>query len=55
MKHPHKPSGQSAVEYLIVLFLLSMALISGPDSALEQFFRAMAERWMAFGHAMSRP
>lgn len=55
MKHPCRLSGQSAVEYLIVLFLLSMALVSGPDSALEQFFRATTDRWMAFGHAMSRP
>lgn len=55
MKSPPKPLGQSAVEYLVVISLVSLALVSGPDSPLEQLFRAMAERWMAFGHAMSRP
>ena len=47
--------GQSAVEVLVVLSLLSLALVTGPESPLEQVFRAFAERFMSFSHAMSRP
>ena len=48
-------AGQSAAEYLIVLALLSLALTVGPDSPLEQVFRAFAERYEQFTYAMSRP
>jgi hypothetical protein len=47
--------GQSAVEVLVVLTLLSLALVAGPESPLEQVFRAFADRFMSFSHAMSRP
>jgi hypothetical protein len=48
-------SGQSAIEYLIVLSVLALALTVGPDSPLEQLFRAFAQRYQDFSHAMSRP
>lgn len=46
---------QSSVEYLIVLSLLALALTIGPDSALEQLFRAFADHYQKFTYAMSRP
>jgi hypothetical protein len=46
---------QSSVEYLIVLSLLALALSIGPDSALEQLFRAFADHYQKFTYAMSRP
>jgi hypothetical protein len=48
-------NGQSAVEYLVVVGLLSMALTIGPNSPLEQLFRAFAERYQSFTYSMSRP
>lgn len=55
-KRPSKTvSGQSAVEYLLVLSVLALALTIGPDSPLEQLFRAFAQRYQGFSHAMSRP
>jgi hypothetical protein len=46
---------QSSVEYLIVVSLLALALAIGPDSALEQLFRAFADHYQKFTYAMSRP
>lgn len=46
---------QSSVEYLIVLSLLALALTIGPDSALEQLFRAFDDHYQKFTYAMSRP
>lgn len=48
-------AGQSSVEYLIVVSLLALALSIGPDSALEQLFRAFADHYQKFTYAMSRP
>lgn len=48
-------AGQSAVEYLVVVSLLALALVIGPDSALEQLFRAFADQYLKFSYAMSRP
>jgi len=50
-----RQSGQSATEYLVVVALLAIALAIGPDSPLELLFRAFAERYQNFTHAMSRP
>ncbi len=47
--------GQSAVEYLIVVSLLAIALVLGPDSVLEALFRAVGDRYQLFTYAMSRP
>jgi hypothetical protein len=47
--------GQSAVEYLAVVSLLALALAIGPDSPLEQLFRAFADHYQKFTYAMSRP
>lgn len=55
MKLPRTSAGQSAVEYLVVLSLLALALVVGPDSALERLFRAFAEQYLQFSYAMSRP
>jgi len=50
-----RQAGQSAAEYLVVVSLLALALVVGPDSALESLFRAVAERYQMFTYAMSRP
>lgn len=47
--------GQASAEYLIAVSLLALALTIGPDSALEQLFRAFAEHYQKFTYAMSRP
>lgn len=47
--------GQSAVEYLVVVSLLALALVVGPESALERVFRAFSDRYAQFSYAMSRP
>ncbi len=52
---PRGPAGQSSAEYLIVVSLLALALTIGPDSVLEQLFRAFAEHYQKFTYAMSRP
>lgn len=54
-RHPVDQFGQSAVEYLVVVSLLALALAIGPDSALETLFRAVSERYQMFTYAMSRP
>ncbi|MCL4746492.1 MAG: hypothetical protein KJZ83_13915 [Burkholderiaceae bacterium] len=48
-------TGQSAVEYLIVLSLCVLALALGPGSALELLVRAIAFRYQMFTFAMSQP
>ena len=53
--HRGRLRAQSSVEYLIVLSLLALALAIGPDSALEQLFRAFADHYQKFTYAMSRP
>lgn len=52
---PRSVLGQSAAEYLIVVALLSLALVVGPDSVLEQLFRAFADQYIRFSYSMSRP
>ncbi len=47
--------GQSAAEVLVVVALLSLALTIGPESPLEQVFRAFADRYARFSYAISRP
>ena len=48
-------AGQAAVEYLVVVALLALALAVGPNSPLEQLFRALGSSYAAFTHAISRP
>ena len=50
-----RTAGQSAVEYLVVVALLALALAVGPDSALELLFRSFDQRYQMFTYAMSRP
>lgn len=47
--------GQAASEYLVLVSLLALALVVGPDSALEQPFRAVDQRMGAFTFAISLP
>ncbi len=54
-KQRARQGAQSSVEYLIVLSLLALALTIGPDSALEQLFRAFDDHYQKFTYAMSRP
>lgn len=56
-RHASRPParGQSAVEYLMVVSLLSLALAVGPESALERLFRAFSDQYTKFTYAMSRP
>ena len=53
--HRAHPAGQAAIEYLIVVALLALALTIGPQSPLEQLFRAVADRYERFSYALSRP
>jgi hypothetical protein len=53
--NPSRQVGQSAVEYLVVVALLSLALTVGPDSPLERLYRAFDARYQMFTYAMSRP
>lgn len=48
-------AGESAVGYLVAVALLSLALAVGPDSPLEQLFRAVATHYARFTHAISLP
>ena len=47
--------GQAASEYLILVSLLALALVVGPDSALEKLFRAVDQRMGEFSYAISLP
>jgi hypothetical protein len=48
-------SGQSMTEYLILTSLLAIALAIGPDSPLEQLFKAFADRYQRFSQEVSHP
>lgn len=50
-----RQAGQSAIEYLVAVALLALALAVGPESVLELVFRAFDERYQMFTYAMSRP
>ena len=47
--------GQSIAEYLVVLALVSMALVAGPNSPLERLFEAFGDRYQRFTEEVSRP
>lgn len=47
--------GQSAIEYLLVVMMLSLALAAGPDSPLQMLVDAIDARYQAFTEAISRP
>lgn len=47
--------GQTAVEYLIVVALLALAITVGPGSPLESFFAAVAEHYQRFTETISMP
>ena len=46
-------SGQSSVEYLLILVLVALLLIHGDLSPLEQFFDAIKLAYRRFTYAMS--
>lgn len=54
MKRIHV-SGQSTVEYVVVLLLAVIVLVSGDPSPLERIFDAIKEAYERFTHAMSMP
>ena len=47
--------GQSLAEYLVITALVVLALVAGPDSALQQLFEAVGERYERFTQEVSRP
>lgn len=50
-----RDSGQSLVEYLVVLSLVCLALAAGPNSPLERLFNALGDRYQRFSTEVSRP
>jgi Flp pilus assembly pilin Flp len=47
--------GQSAIEYLIGVSLVALALAAGPLSPLERLQTGLRDAWRSFSHALSRP
>jgi Flp pilus assembly pilin Flp len=47
--------GQIAAEYLLVLALVSIALINGNPSPMEEFFDAIKRSYGAFTYAVATP
>ncbi len=47
--------GQTMVEYLVVVALFVLAITAGPNSALEAFFHAVADRYQRFTETISLP
>lgn len=47
--------GQVMPEYVIAVALLSLVLVIGPNSPLEQLFNAFAGYYGKFTYAISRP
>jgi len=47
--------GQASVEYLLVVALFVLAITTGPRSALESFFDAVADRYQRFTRTISLP
>lgn len=50
-----RSQGQTAVEYLLVVALLALAITAGPRSPLESFFAAVAEHYQRFTETISMP
>jgi Flp pilus assembly pilin Flp len=48
-------AGQSLVEYLLIVALVSMALFAGSRSPLQMLLDAAAERYERFALEASRP
>lgn len=48
-------SGQSLVEYLLIVGLAVMVLAVGPSSPLQRVFDALGQRYQSYTEAMSRP
>lgn len=51
----HRQRGQSAVEYLIGVSLLSLAIAVGPDSPLERLQQAFRGAWVGFTYSVAMP
>jgi Flp pilus assembly pilin Flp len=49
----HRGAGQSSVEYLLILALVAMVLLTGTPTPLEQFFQAMKTAYQNFTYALS--
>jgi Flp pilus assembly pilin Flp len=50
---PSRVTGQSSVEYLIILALVVMVLVNGNPSPLQQFFDSVKNAYQRFTYAMS--
>jgi Flp pilus assembly pilin Flp len=48
-----RSTGQSSVEYLIIVALVVMVLVNGNPSPLQQFFDAVKNAYQRFTYAMS--
>jgi Flp pilus assembly pilin Flp len=48
-------SGQASAEYLIIFFLVTVLLITGNPSPIEEFFDAVKNQYSRFTYAMSAP
>jgi len=54
---PHRSlcAGQAAVDYLLVLALVALALSIGADSPIQRLVEAIAEHYRRFTWAISLP
>ena len=52
---PVRDGGQSAIEYLVAVSLLSLALVAGSNSPLQTLFDSLRSHWASFTYAISRP
>lgn len=48
-------AGQASIEYIIIFFLVTVLLITGNPSPIEQFFDAVKDQYSKFTYAMSAP
>ena len=48
-----RSTGQSSVEYLIIVALVVMVLVNGNPSPLQQFFDAVKNAYQRFTYALS--
>lgn len=51
----HRQRAQVAIEYVIVIALIGVALFAGPDNVIEQLVRAAHGYYGRFTYALSMP
>lgn len=52
---PSRALGQSLLEYLVILSLVSVVLLAGPRSPLQMLFEAAGARYERFTSDASQP